>query len=175
MESRTLLAEFDKLPGVRVPLQATRAIRLDYGPEAHLGRSTTLPAIVGEEYPALVSDIDEDRNEIAGIRLPDVAVPMATYTGWSLRDASIGNPELYIGITGGLAGWTLPFPATSAERESAGDPRLSIEERYGSRRDYLERVETAARALVEEGYMLAEDVDRAVDGAALRFDFFTKV
>jgi hypothetical protein len=174
VESRTLLAEFDKLPGVRVPPQTTRAISLDYGPESHLGRTTTLPAIGGEEYPALVSDIDEDRNEIAGIRLPDVAVPVATYTGWSLRDASIGNPELYIGITGGLAGWTLPFRATRADRESAGDPRLSIEERYGSRGDYLERVEAAARALVEEGYMLVEDADRAVDGAALRFDFFTK-
>ena len=174
VESKTLLERLAKLPGVRVPSQTTRAMRLDYGPATHLGRTTKLPAVEGEEYPALVSDIDEDCNEIAGIRLPDVTVPLATYTGWSLRDPSIGNPGLYIGITGGLAGWTLPFPATRVERQTEGDPRPSIEERYESREDYLERVETAARALVDEGYMLDEDVGRAVEQAALRFDFLTK-
>ena len=174
VESRTILGRFAKLPGVRVASQTTRAMRLDYGPDAHLGRTTKLPAVEGEEYPALVSDIDADCNEIAGIRLPDIAVPLATYTGWSLRDPSIGNPGLYIGITGGLAGWTLPFPATRADRQSAGDPRLSIEERYEFREDYLEQVEVAAQALVEEGYMLTEDVEVAVERAALRFDFFSK-
>ena len=86
-------------------------------------------------------------------------MPVATYTGWNLRDESIGNPGLFIGITGGLAGWTLPLPATRAEREASGDPRSSIEERYADRQDYLEKVNRAAMDLVDEGYLLEEDVD----------------
>ena len=126
VESHTLLEKFTQLPGVAVPSQTTRAMRLDYGPEVHLGRTLTLPALVGEEYPALVSQLDDDCNEIAGIRLPDLQVPVATYTGWNLRHPDIGNPELYMGISGDLAGWTLPFPVTRSQREASGDPRQSI-------------------------------------------------
>ena len=172
VESHTLVERFGQLPGVRVPTQTTRAIRLDYGPESHLGRTTTLPAIEGEEFPALVADLDESFNEVRGIRLPDLEVPVATYTGWNLRDESIGNPNLFIGITGGLAGWTLPLPLTEAERESTGDPRQSIESRYGSREDYLQQVTQAANALVEEGYMLAEDIEEVVDLAGRKYDHF---
>ena len=170
--SGSLLDRFAELPGVRVPLESTRAMRLDYGPDTHLGRLTSLPAIQGEEYPALVSDLDENYNELAGIRLPDLTVPVATYTGWNLRDESIGNPNLFIGITGGLAGWTLPFPATPADRKSSGDRRLSIQERYGSREDYLTQVESAGRALTDEGYMWAEDLERVVDRAGSKYDYF---
>ena len=172
VESHTLLARFAQLPGVRVPPQTTRAIRLDYGPESHLGRSTRLPAAVGAEFPALVADLDESFNERGGIRLPDLTVPVATYTGWNLRDESIGNPNLFIGITGGLAGWTLPLPATEAEREATGDPRASLEERYASREDYLEQVTRAALDLVGEGYLLEEDVAEVVDLAGRKYDYF---
>ena len=172
VESHELLPKFARLPGVRVPPRTTHAMRLDYGPEVHLGRTTTLPAIQGQEYPALVSSVDDDCNEVAGIRLPDLTVPVATYTGWNLRHADIGNPDLYIGITGGLAGWTLPFPATRADREASGDPRLSIEERYASREDYLRQVREAAQALVEARYLLAEDVHGVVERAAGRYDYF---
>ena len=172
VESHTLLDRFAQLPGVRVPSQTTRAIRLDYGSESHLGRTTKLPADEGEEFPALVADLDESFNERGGIRLPDLAVPVATYTGWNLRDESIGNPGLFIGITGGLAGWTLPLPATQAERESTGDPRASIEERYANREDYVEQVTRAAMDLVAEGYLLEEDVAEVVDLAGRKFDYF---
>ena len=172
MESHTLLERFAQLPGVRIPAETTRAIRLDYGPESHLGRTTKLPADEGEEFPALVADLDESFNELGGIRLPDLSVPVATYTGWNLRDESIGNSNLFIGITGGLAGWTLPLPATQAERESSGDPRASIEERYSSREDYLEQVAQAATALVSEGYLLEEDVPEVVGLAGRKYDYF---
>ena len=172
VESHTLVERFGQLPGVRVPTQTTRAIRLDYGPESHLGRTTTLPAVEGEEFPALVADLDESFNEVRGIRLPDLEVPVATYTGWNLRDESIGNPNLFIGITGGLAGWTLPLPRTEAERESTGDPRESIESRYANREDYLQQVTQAAQALVDEGYMLSEDIEEVVDLAGRKYDFF---
>jgi hypothetical protein len=117
---------------VRFPPQTLHALRLDYGPETHLGRTLTLPAMEGEPYPALVAAVDSDGNEIAGIRLPDLTVPLATHTGWNLRHAEVGNPDLVIGITGGLAGWSLPLTATRAAREVTGDPRLSIAERYVS-------------------------------------------
>ena len=172
VESRAVLPKFAKLPGLRVPRQTTRAIRLDYGPESHFGRTITLPAIEGEEYPALVSDVDDSYNEVAGIRLPDLTVPVATYTGWNLRHPDIGNPNLFIGITGGLAGWVLPFPVTREDREASADLRVSIEERYATREDYLARVRDAAVSLVEEGYLLAEDVEGVVEGAALRYEYF---
>ena len=172
VESHTLLERFAQLPNVRVPAQTTRAIRLDYGPESHLGRTTKLPADEGAEFPALVADLDESFNERGGIRLPDLSVPVATYTGWNLRDESIGNPNLFIGITGGLAGWTLPLPATQAEREATGDPRASIEERYASREDYLEQVNRAAMDLAAEGYLLEEDVAEVVELAGRKYDYF---
>jgi len=171
VESHTVLPKLAGLPGVPTGWQPTRAMRLDYGHEAHLGRTTTLPAERGEEYPALVSDVDDDGNEVAGIRLPDLTVPLATYAGWNLRHSDNGNPWLVIGITGGLWGWTLPLPATRADREASGDPRPSIEERYVSREAYLSLAEEAARALVDEGYVLAEDVEEIVDRAGSRYDF----
>ena len=174
VESHTLLSRFAELPGVRVPPRTTRSMRLDYGPEAHLGRATTLPPTEGEEYPALVSDVDADRNEVAGIRLPDLTVPLATYTGWNLRHPDFGNPDLYIGVSSGLSGWTLPFSATRAERVAAGDPRLSIEERYPSKDEYLSRVRDAAQSLVDGGYMLSDDFDEVVEQASYRYDYLSE-
>ena len=78
-----------------------------------------------------------------------------------------------IGITGGLAGWTLQFPRTPADREASGDPRLSIEERYTSRDDYLTRVQDEAQSLADQGYMLTEDIPDAVERAGQRYDYFT--
>jgi hypothetical protein len=170
--SKTLAAVFAKIPGVWFPPQTLHALRLDYGPETHLGRTLQLPAVEGEAYPALVSAVDTDGNEIAGIRLPDLTVPLATHTGWNLRHREVGNPDLVIGITGGLAGWTLPFPATRADREATGDPRLAIAERYLSREDYVRQVRVAAQALVDKGYLLAEDIARVEEGAGQRYDLW---
>lgn len=172
VETKTLAETFGKIPGVKPVSNPTRAMRLDYGPETDLGRTVSLPAVQGEEYPALVSAVNDDRNEIAGITHPDITVPLATYTGWNLRHEDIGNTDLVIGITGGLAGWTVPFPATKSLRESTGDPRLSIEERYESKDDYLGQVRTASEELVSEQLMLEEDIDRVVDRAGLKWDGF---
>ena len=170
VESGTLREKFERIPGVAFPPEVTRAMRLDYGDETHLGRTVKLPAEQGEEYPAIVSDVDEDGNEVGGIRLPSVSVPLATNTGWNLRHPDNGNPGLVIGITGGLAGWTLPFHKTKEDREAAGDPRLSIEERYESRDDFVDRVRQAAEELVSEGYLLEEEVERESEMAGARYD-----
>ena len=174
VESSSLADKFAKIPGVAFPKKTLHAMRLDYGTEQHLGRTVQLPAVQGAEYPALVSDVNEDGNEVAGIRLPYLTVPVATYTGWNLRHPDNGNPDLLIGITGGLAGWTLPFAATRVQREHNGDPRPSITERYESRDDYLTKTREAAQALVEEGYMLDEDIERVLEHAAERFDYYVE-
>jgi hypothetical protein len=93
-------------------------------------------------------------------------VPLATYTGWNVRHADIGGP----GQTLSLLGSTIPFPATRAERQATDDPRLSIEERYPSREDYLQRVRQAAEVLVQQQHLLAEDLPTILEQAAQRYD-----
>ena len=78
-----------------------------------------------------------------------------------------------MGVSGGLSGWTLPFAATQKERESSGDPRPSIEERYASKKKYLRLVHEAAISLVEKRHLLEEDVPEILDKATERYDNLT--
>ena len=126
-----------------------------------------MPPRPGPAFGSLVSAVDEDGNEVAGIRLPELRVPVATHTGWNLRHPDIGGPEQMLVF----AGATLAFPRTRAKREASGDPRRSIQERYASRDAYLARVRDAARALAEDGYLLAEDEDVSVAFAARAWDW----
>jgi hypothetical protein len=120
----------------------------------------------GTPLPLLVPAVDEDGNERAGIRLPDVAVPLATYTGWNFRNRSIGSP----GELMSLLGSAVPFPITRAARAAAKDPRRSIEERYPSRDEYLAQVEKVADALVLRGYVLYDDLPRILQRATDTWD-----
>jgi hypothetical protein len=95
-------------------------------------------------------------------------VPIATHTGWTLRHPDIGGAEQLLVF----AGATLPFPRTRAERAQWGDPRLSVEERYASREEYLAQVRQQARLLVQAGYLLEDDVDLSVKAAARLWDPF---
>jgi hypothetical protein len=119
--------------------------------------------------PLLVSQVDIDGNELAGIRLPDVSVPLATYTGWNFRSAAVGGTKELVA----LAGSSIPFAATKAKRTASGDPRLSVEERYASKDEYLRRVRKAADDLVKDRYLLADDVDPVVARAGEMWDFVT--
>jgi hypothetical protein len=161
-------ATFQAIPGVQFPAHLRSIARLDFGPGVYEGQPTLLPPKVGKPYPCLVSAVNADGNELAGIRLPDIAVPLASYTGWNLRHPDIGGP----GQTLSLLGATIPFAVTQAERRTSGDPRLSIEERYLSKEDYLGRVKQAAEALVQQGYLLAEDLPRVAEQASQRYDLF---
>ena len=134
---------------------------MDFGPDP--GVPTIVPASVGRDYPCLVSQVDADGNEVAGIRLPLVSVPLATHLGWNRRHADIGGEGQTLS-TGGASGGTLrgssiPFAATRRERETSGDPRLSIEERYPSQEGFLQQIEDAALQLAADGYLLEEDVE----------------
>jgi hypothetical protein len=162
-----LAKTFDRLPGAHYPRHHARARRLDFGADAELRVMARVPPLEGPRFGALVAAVDEDGNEVAGIAVPEIAVPLAAHTGWNLRHPDIGGAEqlLY------FAGSTLTFPRTRAERERTGDPRLSIEERYGSREAYLERVRRAALALVAERYLLEEDVELSVTLAARMWEW----
>jgi hypothetical protein len=161
-------AVFSGIPAMRFPAHLPRAARNDFGPEANQGIATTLPPVPGKPYPCFVPAIDRDGNDVAGIRLPDLTVPLATHTGWNLRHQQIGAAGLLLN----LAGSTVPFASTREEREARGDPRSSIAERYPNRDLYLEQVRQAAQHLVEDGCLLAEDLELLVDQAAERFDVF---
>jgi hypothetical protein len=103
-------------------------------------------------YATLVTQVDADGNEVAGIRLPDIAAPLATYTGWNFYRAPFPAGELC-----DRDGSYKPFAATRAQREAAGDPRPSLEERYGSHANYVKRVEDAMERLVADRLLLRED------------------
>ncbi|MCC6627180.1 MAG: hypothetical protein IT340_07225 [Chloroflexi bacterium] len=138
--------------------------RLDLGPDADRAGGPFPPAM-GAPYRSYVPALDADGNEVAGIRLPDLTVPLGTHTGWSPRDPATGGAGQIVDMQGS----TLPFPRTSAERARAGDPRRAITDRYRDRDDYLTRVRAAALALVEQRFLLAEDVDGVVADAAARW------
>jgi hypothetical protein len=95
--------------------------------------------------------MDSDGNGVAGIRLPEVEVPIATYTGWNLRAAGYAENELYLG------GYYIPFAQTKAERLLTADPRLSIEERYPNHDTYVNAVADSVDRLVQERFLLEED------------------
>jgi hypothetical protein len=117
--------------------------------------------------PYLVPQVDNDGNDVAGIRVPEQAVPLATTTGWNFRAPRLGNPNTIVALTGSY----IPFARTMAERNAKDDPRLSIEERYKSKDDYLARIRTAAQALMKSGFMLEEDVEGSVQHAARHWDW----
>ena len=137
---------------------------LDLGPDAEAGVGR-YPAIRGDAYTTLVSDIDDDLNEQAGIRLPDVTVPVGSHTGWNAQDPERGDPRvapLFLGIT--------RFFARTEEERAPDDPRPSVAARYRGRDDYLERVRDAAAVLVGDGYLLEEDVGLVTANCAERYD-----
>jgi Alpha/beta hydrolase domain len=120
----------------------------------------------GTPLALLVPQVDQDGNELAGIRLPEIAVPLATYTGWNFRKPAIGAPnQLYP-----LLGSYVPFAGTKAERERAHDPRQSIEERYPTRERYLELVQEAGAALMKDHYLLPDDLPGLVEHAGEHWD-----
>jgi hypothetical protein len=158
LSDRTLVAhrdfKFPAIPGVTAPTFVPGGYRPDV-----LAPYSALPF--------LVSQVDADGNEIGGIRLPEQAVPLATYTGWHFRNERIGAPHTLLAMSGAY----LPFPLTRAEREARGDPRLSIAERYASRADYLRRVEEVAVTLAAERFLLKDDVAPIVEQAGRHWDW----
>ena len=172
VKPETVWETFKKIPGVKFPTPLRRFTRLDFGPDPAV--PTKVPPVVGKVYPHLVSAVDQDGNETGGIPLPFVSVPLASHTGWNVRHLDMGGTGQTLstgGASGGtLRGSTIPFPATRQEREDSGDPRRSIEERYQSKEQYQGLVQQAAQKLVDQGYLLAEDVEPMVELGGRHYD-----
>ena len=159
-------AVYARIPGARFPDRISRPVRLDFGPRVEQG-VVELPPKIGAPYATVVSAVDADGNDAAGIRPPELRVPVATFTGWNPRHPDQGAP----GDIMAMMGSTLPFARTAAERQASGDPRPSLAERYGDRDGYLARVRSDAQAMVAARQLLAEDVDAVVERAGALWDF----
>jgi hypothetical protein len=141
------------IPAKARPHEANTAWRVDFGPHWREGVLTWQPPKVGQPFPVLVPQVDADGNERDGVRLPEIMVPLATYTGWNLRDPSIGAPDQRVSFEGSF----IPFPRNAAEREKTGDPRKSIAERYATHEDYSARYQKALDELIQRRWILTED------------------
>jgi hypothetical protein len=154
----TLIAQsrivYPAVPHVNWPLRVPGGFRID------------LPGPVSA-LPFLVPVVDADGNDMGGIRLPEQMVALGTYNDWTFRSERIGATDTLIAMIGSY----IPFAKTKAEREKNGDPRLSLEERYAGRADYLKKVEAAASELVRGRYLLQEDVRPIVDKAGEHWDW----
>ena len=164
--------KFPALPAVNVPTVPHKAYRADYGPDfIKKGIVSQEPPAIRSAYPILVPQVDADGNELAGIRMPELSVPVATYAGWNLFNEKSGPTH----VVSSMQGSFIPFARTRAEREQSGDPRRSIEERYQRKEQYLAEIARAAEALVAKGHLLEADVPRIVDQAGTRWDYVTGV
>jgi hypothetical protein len=154
---------FPAIPGVAIPCGANSLPLMDFGPDFEGGISSKEPPNITDArgYAILVPAVNEDGNDIAGVRAPMVQAPLGTYTGWNLRSRGHGHGAMYL-----FDGSYLPLADTTEERRMTGDPRASVTERYADAGEYARAIEKAARSLVEEGLLLEEDVERCVAGAA---------
>jgi hypothetical protein len=139
--------------GVSVPATPIVAVRMDSG-EKTPGVPTLIPPKNGKPYAVFVPQVDADGNDLGGVRVPELVVPLATYTGWNLRHPDTGAPVDLVQLTGSYR----PFARTRAEREKTGDTRLSIAERYASREAFLAAVKKESDALVSQRLLMPDDV-----------------
>jgi hypothetical protein len=151
---------FPTIPGVQSPKTLTAGMRasLELAPGS---------AGAGAPLPFLVPQVDADGNERAGIRLPEISAPLATYTGWNFRNAKIGGTQQIVPLLGSY----IPLAQTKADRESTRDPRQSISERYSSKQQYMDRIEKSADALVKGGYLLADDAQVMIKRASDHWEY----
>jgi hypothetical protein len=121
------------------------------------GAISLQPPIIRTIIPSRVPRVNADGNETSGVPSVLHQVPLGSYLGWSVT-----TNGFYAGLQSGFAGSYIPFAKTKAEREAAGDPRPSIEERYGTHEKYVELVRAAAARAVAQRFLLPEDADRLI-------------
>jgi hypothetical protein len=159
---------FPAIPSTRFgELPPTPPVRLDPAtlkPIALLDLAVVPPRVIDPAaYWVGVCQVDADGNEVAGLRVPDLAAPIGTHAGWNPLQPGRGYPDC-----ADMLGLFVPFAASRAERLASDDPRPSLEERYGTQAGYVAAVEAAARALEADGLLLAEDRERAIAAARAR-------
>ncbi len=162
---------FPYVVSTNLPRDANQGYHVDYGPEfKRKGVIAKEPPVVGKPFPIFVPNPDPDGQDMGGIRLPELAVPLATYTGWNLRAPQIGAPTQRVSFVGSY----LPLAKTREERASSGDPRLSIQERYSGREEYLQLYRKAAERLIEQRFLLPEDLPAVLERGAAEWDYATR-
>ena len=139
------------IPGFTRPQSPMTTYRLDFGPEWSKGIVTNEPPGIGKPFVGRVPAVDEAGNDRAGIRLPEIAVPLATHTGWNYRQPSIGAPDRLASEIGSY----LPLPRTKADRERTGDgaqvDRRALREPRGLPRPHCRRGARAGRRALPAG------------------------
>jgi hypothetical protein len=161
-----VLGRIEAIPGAAIPdpvyLPVTRLA--DHGPGEEVGVAHW-PPLEGKALTCYVSAVDEDGNETAGIRLPEIAVPLATFTGWNPRAPVAGRPDTIYEFPGS----ELAFPAGPGQRAESGDPRKSVAERYPDRAAYEAALGAAVERLVADRLLLPADAERALARALGRW------
>jgi len=158
------------IPGFARPQSPMTTYRLDFGPDWSKGIVTKEPPGIGKAFVGRVPAVDEAGNDRAGIRLPEIAVPLATHTGWNYRKPSIGAPDRLASEIGSY----LPLPLTEADRKKSGDARRSIAERYATHEDDIGRISLAAVDLVRDQFLLPEDVPAIIERAKAHYEWATR-
>ena len=162
---------FPAIPGIHPPNNTTMAFHLDFGAGWEKTRILTLqPPTVGAAFSVLVPQVDADGSDRAGVHLPEITVPLATVTGWNLRDPASGAPDERVSFLGSY----VPFAKRAADRKITGDPRLSIGERYSSREDYLTRYNKVVDDLVRQRWILPDDATNLKEQGAKEWDYATR-
>jgi hypothetical protein len=158
---------FPKIPGLTFPDYMPSLWKMDFGGDFERTKViTNEPPMLGEKLRVLVPQVDADGNDVSGIRIPEVSVPLGTFTGWNVRLPQLKD----LGYLAGLIGSFEPFTKTKEERDRTADPRLSIAERYSGKQDYLDRVTKSASDLVSQRLLLPGDVDAVVRRASAMWD-----
>ena len=159
-----------RIPGYARPQHPMTTYRLDFGPDWSKGIVTKEPPGIGKAFVGRVPAVDGAGNDRAGIRLPEIEVPLATHTGWNYRRANIGAADRLASEIGSY----IPLPRTRADRIKTGDMRPSIAERYKNADEYIGRILNAATALVKDGFLLPEDLPGVIDRAKAHYEWATR-
>ena len=160
-------AGWPNVPGVLLPEEPLTVYRLDFGPHWSEGVVSYTPPRVGKPFKILVLAVDENGNDRAGIRLPEIENPLATQTGWNYRHADIGAPTRLSSEIGSY----FTFARSREDRLGNGDSRLSLEERYRDKNDYLTKITRTALDLVDRRFLLAADIPRIIKGSERHYDW----
>lgn len=151
---------FPKMPGLAAPNSVKAGNRVP-NPQLPDGAGG------GSELPLLVPQVDADGNDLGGIRLPDITVPLGTATGWVFRPVEFGSPhDFYL-----LRGAWVPLARTKMQREADNDSRFSLEERYSGREAYLAKVKDAMEQLMAQRFLAAKDIEPRLKQAGERWDW----
>ena len=154
---------FPRVPSLPFAEYLPPVWHMDFGRDYDATRVITRePPALGAPYRVLVPQVDADGNDLGGIALPEVAVPLGTHTGWNVTEPQLAGLRYLAGLVGSF----VPFARTREARLASGDARPSIAERYTSQQDYLTRVDRAAQRLVQQRFLLPGDVPGVRERAA---------